>query len=94
LLRYLILDRGFYSEANIGELLDKRYHFTIAVPSGRKWVQDVIDIHYESISSPSNYRQIDDLETQKALCRILLHSLQQDKRSDGCPADIQGKGRG
>jgi len=59
---HLILDRGFYSEANIGELLDKRYHFTIAVPSGRKWVQDVIDIHYESISSPSNYRQIDDSE--------------------------------
>jgi len=59
---HLVLDRGFYSESNITELLDKRYHFTIAVPSGRKWVQSVIDIHHESISSPRNYRQIDDSE--------------------------------
>ncbi len=59
---HLVLDRGFYSESNIAELLDKRYHFTIAVPSGRKWVQTVIDLHYESITSPSNYRQIDDSE--------------------------------
>lgn len=59
---HLVLDRGFYSESNITELLDKRYHFTIAVPSGRKWVRSVIDIHYESITSPGNYRQIDDSE--------------------------------
>lgn len=59
---HLVLDRGFYSESNITELLDKRYHFTIAVPSGRKWVQSIIDMHYESISSPNNYRQIDDSE--------------------------------
>jgi len=59
---HLVLDRGFYSESNITELLDKRYHFTIAVPSGRKWVQSVIDLHHESISSPRNYRQIDDSE--------------------------------
>lgn len=59
----LVLDRGFYSESNITELLDKRYHFTIAVPSGLKWVQSLINLHYESISSPRNYRQIDDDES-------------------------------
>ncbi len=59
---HLVLDRGFYSESNITELLDRRYHFTIAVPSGRKWVQEVIDLHYETISSPRNYHQIDDSE--------------------------------
>lgn len=59
---HLILDRGFYSEANIQELLAKRYHFTIAVPSGRKWVQAIMDRHYESIISPNKYRQIDDSE--------------------------------
>jgi len=59
---HLVLDRGFYSESNITHLLDKRYHFTIAVPSGRKWVQEAIDLHYESISSPHNYHQLDDSE--------------------------------
>ena len=59
---HLILDRGFYSEANINALFDKRYHFTIAVRSGLKWVQSVIDLHYESVASPANYRQIDDSE--------------------------------
>lgn len=60
---HLILDRGFYSESNIQEMLDKHYHFTIAVPSGRKWVQSIMDAHYESITSPNNYRQIDDSES-------------------------------
>lgn len=59
---HLILDRGFYSESNIADLFDKRYHFTIAVRSGLKWVQSVIDLHYESIALPGNYRQINDSE--------------------------------
>jgi transposase len=59
---HLILDRGFYSEANIGELFDKRYHFTIAVSSRIKWIQLVIDLNYESIELPGNYRQINESE--------------------------------
>lgn len=60
---HLVLDRGFYSEDNVGELLRRRHHFTMAVPSGRKWVEAVIDRHYESIASPERYRQIDDDES-------------------------------
>jgi len=59
---HLVLDRGFYSESNIQELFAKHHHFTIAVPSGRKWVQDIMDSHYETITSPCNYRPIDDSE--------------------------------
>jgi len=60
---HFILDRGFYSEANVGELLERRHHFTVAVPTGRKWVEAAIDRHYESIASPERYRQIDDAES-------------------------------
>ena len=59
---HFILDRGFYSEANIGELLERRHHFTVGVPIGRKWVEASIDRHYESIASPERYCQIDDSE--------------------------------
>jgi transposase len=59
---HFILDRGFYSSANIDELLRRRHNFTIAVPSGRKWVETVIDGHLESITSPTNYREVGENE--------------------------------
>ncbi len=59
---HLVLDRGFYSKANIDELYRKKYKFTIAVPVGRKWVEKIMDEHYESISSPQNYLSINDNE--------------------------------
>ncbi len=60
---HFILDRGFYSKANIDEMFQKKHHFTIAVSSSLKWVEEIIDIHYESIASPENYYQIDDTES-------------------------------
>jgi len=59
---HFVLDRGFYSKANIDEALQRRHHFTIAVPSGLTWVEVAIDKHYESIASPQNYQPIDDGE--------------------------------
>ena len=59
---HFILDRGFYSKANIDEVLERRHHFTIAVPSGLTWVEEVIDMHDQSIASPQNYQPIDDSE--------------------------------
>jgi transposase len=59
---HFVLDRGFYSHTNIDELLERRHHFTIAVPSGRKWVEDAIDKNYESAASPSNYRDTGENE--------------------------------
>lgn len=58
----LILDRGFYSEANINALLDGRHTFTVAVPAGRKWAERIIDNHVERVASPENYISIDDSE--------------------------------
>ena len=57
-----VLDRGFYSQANIDELLERRHHFTIALPSRQKWVEAIIDEHLDSIASPSNYREVGENE--------------------------------
>jgi len=57
-----VLDRGFYSHANIDELLKRRHHFTIALPSRQKWVEAIIDEHLESLASPSNYREVGENE--------------------------------
>jgi transposase len=59
---HFVLDRGFYSKANIDEVLTRRHHFTMAVPSRLAWVEEIIDRHYESIVSPQNYQAIDDSE--------------------------------
>jgi len=59
---HFILDRGFYSEKNIDVLLEKRYHFAIAIPAGRLWVRNIIDLHYEKIASPEQYRQMGENE--------------------------------
>ena len=60
---HFVLDRGFYSRSNIDELLARRHHFTIALPAGRKWVEELIESCVDSIASPSNYREIDTKKT-------------------------------
>ena len=55
----LVMDRGFYSQSNITELFNRRYNFTIGVPSNRKWVREVIDECQEALHSPRGYRQLD-----------------------------------
>lgn len=52
---HLVLDRGFYSIDNIDALYQRRYKFTIALPSGRKWFEKYLDKHIENIASPENY---------------------------------------
>jgi transposase len=59
---HFILDRGFYSEKNVDALLDKRYHFALAVPTGRLCVRNVIDLYYDQVASPERYRQTGENE--------------------------------
>jgi len=59
---HLVLDRGFYSKANVGVLVGKRYHFALMVPAGRVWVRNIIDQYYETIQSPEHYRQTGENE--------------------------------
>ncbi|MDO9533740.1 MAG: transposase [Bacillota bacterium] len=55
---HLVMDRGFYSQKNVDELLKAREKFTIAVPS-RKWVQQIIDEIRVTIQDPEGYRKMD-----------------------------------
>ena len=59
---HFILDRGFYSEKNIDALLEKRYHFAVAVPAGRLWTRSIIDLYYDQVASPERYRQTGENE--------------------------------
>ena len=52
---HFVLDRGFYSLANIDELFRRHHKFTIAIPAGRKWIEKLLDSEYDNITSPSNY---------------------------------------
>ena len=52
---HFILDRGFYSITNIDELFSRRHKFTISLPTGRKWIREILDKHCDTISSPTNY---------------------------------------
>ncbi|GHU54203.1 IS4 family transposase [Clostridia bacterium] len=51
----MVMDRGFYSIANIDDIFSHRIHFIIGVPTSRKWVEDIIDKYYENVTSPENY---------------------------------------
>lgn len=59
---HFVLDQGFYSQSNIDALLAAHHHFTIAVPTGRKWVEAIIEEHVKSVTSPSNYREVGEKE--------------------------------
>lgn len=75
---HFVLDRGFYSKSNVDELLSCRHHFTIAVPSGRKWVEEYIDQHYDTIALPQNYHRIEGGDPLYAV--TVLHKWGELKR--------------
>ena len=67
---HFVLDRGFYSQTNVDELLACRHHFTLSVPSGRKWVETLIDRHHETISLPEHYIEVNDNEALYAVTHL------------------------
>ena len=50
----LVMDRGFYSEANIQSVVSKGQKFIIPVPSHLKWQKKLIDKSRLSIQRPAN----------------------------------------
>jgi hypothetical protein len=58
-----VLDRGFYSESNVGEMFKSRYHFILSPITSRVWVRKIIDAHFEEIKHPLNYRKMPHNET-------------------------------
>lgn len=55
---HLVMDKGFYSQKNVDELLAARDKFTLAVPNRRKWVQQIIDENRDTIQNPEGYRKL------------------------------------
>jgi len=59
---HFVLDRGFYSLANIDELFARKHKFTIALPTGRKWIRKLLDKHCDKIASPASYVMVGEDE--------------------------------
>ena len=58
-----VLDRGFYSEANVDALFAKRYRFVLSVPTGRVWVRNIIDQNRGRILLADNYHKTGENES-------------------------------
>ena len=54
---HLVMDRGFYSQANIDDLAAGGHHFTVGVPIHRKWVQEQIDQARHLIDGPAGFHE-------------------------------------
>ena len=59
----LFLDKGFYSEYNIGNLTQKNHKFTIPVPSHLKWQKEFIDTHRGELQRPANLIETEDKDS-------------------------------
>ncbi len=57
---HLVMDRGFYSQANIDDLAAGGHHFTVGVPIHCKWVQDLIDQDRHLIDGPAGFHKQDN----------------------------------
>jgi hypothetical protein len=53
-------DRVFYSKKSVGELLERRDHFTLSVPLNNRWVLEAIDEIIDTVQGPEGYRIVDD----------------------------------
>ncbi len=57
---HLVMDKGFYSQQNVSELIDARDKFIIGIPSGLKIIREAIDDVRETIQNPEYYRNLED----------------------------------
>jgi len=59
----LLLDRGFYSEDNIQNLIQKNHKFTMPVPAHIIWQKEFIDNHRANLQRPSNLIKTEDKDS-------------------------------
>jgi transposase len=70
-----LLDRGFYSEANLERLLDERIGFFIPVPANIKWVQNTINVNRDAVEIPEHIISITDDRTDAVYGMTVLAKL-------------------
>ena len=97
-----VLDRGFYSEANVDSLFESRHHFLLAPPIGRRWVKEIVDKHYDDIRMPECYRKSEEGETlfmtthlhswkgHRCYLHIFFNSKRAAEAYDGFTSDLLG----
>ena len=74
---HYVMDRGFYSQRNIQQLLQERHKFIIAVPNHLRWMQTAIDSIHEQVHSPQHYQMIDQ---EVVYVHSRLHAFGSSKR--------------
>lgn len=68
---HFVLDRGFYSKGDVDDMLRTRNNFTLALPSGLKWVEAAFDKHLEDIQTPEHYIKFCDKESLFAVTEMM-----------------------
>jgi len=74
-----LLDRGFYSAANIKALLSAHIGFYIPVPANIKWAQELIDEYRDAVEMPEHIIPVSEGE-KKALYGMTILSKMEGKR--------------
>lgn len=54
---HLVMDRGFYSEANVDRMAEAGHNFTIGVPIKLKWVREIIDADRDLVDGTAGYHK-------------------------------------
>lgn len=73
----LVLDRGFYSKANVDLLADAGHHFVIAVPTHLRFIREQIDRYRDEIDGPDGLRRIDG---EAIYCKTILYPWGDQRR--------------
>jgi transposase len=86
----IVLDKGFYSQNNLTDLLDFKQNFILSVPTSRKWVEAIIDEFHETIHNPDYYHKLKNGESIYSVLknykwgpknyRLYVHLFYSDKK--------------
>lgn len=71
----MLLDRGFYSEANLKRLIDEHIGFYIPVPAGIKWGQELIDRYRDEVEMPEHIISVSDSRKDAIYGMTILSKL-------------------
>lgn len=76
----LVMDRGFYSQANINELFQNRLKFLVSTKIGLGYVQKELDTQRESLKSWTSYNDKYDIH---AICQPITWTYEQPRPYKG-----------
>ena len=75
---HFVLDRGFYSKANVDGAFETGTKVTVSLPSGLRWIERLIDRHVDRVRLPTDYLQLS--EDEILFAKTELYSWGEDRR--------------